>query len=1337
MREMKHLTSLALWAALACGGLASRATLATEPRAGEPAWQSLTQAEQIHAADPTTGGAGHRGRGWVVEGKPGSDRHEDGRPVWRKEGDEIICDSVGYGFLRYASQEFDDFVFAMEVWLGPGSNTGVGFRAPPFDPAQPRATRPSVASYELQLRDDRGQGPSVESSGAVYGVFPPACSAIDEGDVWNAVEIACRGPRITITVNGRIVQDFDESDHADLRDRPRSGYLTLQNHDGEVRFRKLRVRRWEDPLEGSDQPPPGKHVVTVDSVEALSRSLAAPGGQGKTLTCVRLTRDLTIEKPVDIGQREGPVMLLGNGHALRFGLAGQLRVGGGSHGQMFLHDLTFTSPSDSKASRLPMIESQGTRQLHLYRIRAFGRGRTLLRSHDGKAAGSFEQCFVMHAPMSLGSRGGSWRWTRCTFVSRPRQAAIETREGEAQTLLARDCVFSGTDAYGAIRVWDKADVTLDHCLLAMEGPQAMRGTGHGRQRECWFVDPRFHEALAEDAEPIPEEAPAVTNPVLALAASDSRPLAGSGRFRPSPAIEVVNSATISPQPMAPIGTVSHRLAHASQPVLGIPDLEQRLEKRWTRDAYIAAYEQAFDREAWDATLRSLRERKTAAGRFTWAELEPVAQLYAVTHREPYLETIQAFLLHEALHPSGDRNFTLSRVAQCFGLVKRALPTATQQIVEACLADHADQCLVMESGTEMNRGILNALGLVRASNLLPDHPHRVEWERTHRRFWREGLARIRDTNEDSTSYNALWLYNVMQYVEAAGLDERAFYAQHWVRELFERHLLLRDPIGIEPHTTGGQPALTAPAIMEWAGAVYRDGRYRWAAQRAFNFLRAQQGCATAVSREPMFVHVDDTVPPIPPSLASFASSRRYDRDFADKLVLRSGAGAGATAVFVNLFHGGGHGLADGSAIYSLMDGLTPVLAAAGRGSAQDAFSNVVQVRRAGDEFPFGSTWRSDTWRRTWINLRAGNTATGGINIDPGSVTAIGLRCDGTSGGTITVKNLTAVGTGRRELLTGPVELPARKWVPFPIPEQLGLADDEAIEFEWMFSQDTATADVSVFVNSSQPSPATSRWYSFLLDTWRESRVCRLGDFSNVSMASIEVDVHDYAGGDHRQTRDLFVIPGELVWVRDRLQVRSREPLQVGPLWHVRDIDHYGNDWVQASTPSTNWFVPRGAAGGVPHWMEAGVPRSMLLVLPRKPGIENGHVLDAADTSGRPHCLFQRWQGDAACCTSVGFNSCLVLRSDEGMPSDLRKRIDVIHDDDSTAILRFRNWRLVDNPDGGMIHQAGIETDYPLVAIHLDRAGRVVAAAGLGGTMLKVDGVRIDVESPGSAGTRLVR
>ena len=59
---------------------------------------------------------------------------------------------------------------------------------------------------------------------------------------WNAIEIECVGPRITITLNGKKVLDVDQTTVAEIKDKPLKGYINLQNHGTPVHFRNIKLR---------------------------------------------------------------------------------------------------------------------------------------------------------------------------------------------------------------------------------------------------------------------------------------------------------------------------------------------------------------------------------------------------------------------------------------------------------------------------------------------------------------------------------------------------------------------------------------------------------------------------------------------------------------------------------------------------------------------------------------------------------------------------------------------------------------------------------------------------------------------------------------------------------------------------------------------------------------------------------------------------------------------------------------------------------------------------------------------------------------------------------------
>jgi len=63
---------------------------------------------------------------------------------------------------------------------------------------------------------------------------------------WNRYRIVCRGPAITLYVNGALMSQFE--DHRP--DTPRQGVITLQLHKGppmKIEFRNLRIKELKEP----------------------------------------------------------------------------------------------------------------------------------------------------------------------------------------------------------------------------------------------------------------------------------------------------------------------------------------------------------------------------------------------------------------------------------------------------------------------------------------------------------------------------------------------------------------------------------------------------------------------------------------------------------------------------------------------------------------------------------------------------------------------------------------------------------------------------------------------------------------------------------------------------------------------------------------------------------------------------------------------------------------------------------------------------------------------------------------------------------------------------------
>jgi hypothetical protein len=180
--------------------------------------------------------------GWVAEGAKDYKDGDKLKQVWSVKDALLECDGKGFGFLRYAKQEFADFHFHLEYRMAPKCNSGVGIRTVPFDPKKSTATRPSYACYEIQLIDDFGKPPTKLSNASLYRYVAPASNPQKMAGEWNTLDIECAGPKIRIQLNGEKIIDFDQSTDEKLKKNPLKGYVCVQNHGGKIAFRNLWVR---------------------------------------------------------------------------------------------------------------------------------------------------------------------------------------------------------------------------------------------------------------------------------------------------------------------------------------------------------------------------------------------------------------------------------------------------------------------------------------------------------------------------------------------------------------------------------------------------------------------------------------------------------------------------------------------------------------------------------------------------------------------------------------------------------------------------------------------------------------------------------------------------------------------------------------------------------------------------------------------------------------------------------------------------------------------------------------------------------------------------------------
>ena len=178
--------------------------------------------------------------GWVVEGTASNKEGDTSKPNWLVADGKIRCAGKGFGFLRYDTK-LDDFTLSLEYKMEKRCNSGIGIRGIKYTGRA--ETRPSFAGYELQILDDGGKPTTDHSSMSLYRYVAAKANAVKPAGEWNKLEVECRGPKIRVTLNGQVVQDVDQSTVATIKDKPTSGYISLQCHGKPIEFRSITLRK--------------------------------------------------------------------------------------------------------------------------------------------------------------------------------------------------------------------------------------------------------------------------------------------------------------------------------------------------------------------------------------------------------------------------------------------------------------------------------------------------------------------------------------------------------------------------------------------------------------------------------------------------------------------------------------------------------------------------------------------------------------------------------------------------------------------------------------------------------------------------------------------------------------------------------------------------------------------------------------------------------------------------------------------------------------------------------------------------------------------------------------
>ena len=153
--------------------------------------------------------------------------------VWSVENGAIKCAGKNGQWLR-TRKRYGSFILRFEYKISRNGNSGVFVWSP-------LVGRSSRFGMEMQIRGLRKKKVDDDATGAIYDVLAPREDASNPPGAWNRVDIACRDSKVTVNINGRVVQDFDADEVPKLQGRLRRGVIGLQDHGDEVWFRNSRI----------------------------------------------------------------------------------------------------------------------------------------------------------------------------------------------------------------------------------------------------------------------------------------------------------------------------------------------------------------------------------------------------------------------------------------------------------------------------------------------------------------------------------------------------------------------------------------------------------------------------------------------------------------------------------------------------------------------------------------------------------------------------------------------------------------------------------------------------------------------------------------------------------------------------------------------------------------------------------------------------------------------------------------------------------------------------------------------------------------------------------------
>jgi hypothetical protein len=174
------------------------------------------------------------GGGWttLIDGDKGMENFvRVGDANWRAQDGAIVADKGKGGFLM-SKESYKDFDLRIEFWADHNANSGIYMRC------ADRKNLNDKSCYEANIFDQRP-----DQTYATGGIVHRGrlLTPVKAGGKWNVYEIAARGSKLTVVLNGTKTSEFDKVESP-------SGPIALQFGNlpkapgGAIKFRKVQIK---------------------------------------------------------------------------------------------------------------------------------------------------------------------------------------------------------------------------------------------------------------------------------------------------------------------------------------------------------------------------------------------------------------------------------------------------------------------------------------------------------------------------------------------------------------------------------------------------------------------------------------------------------------------------------------------------------------------------------------------------------------------------------------------------------------------------------------------------------------------------------------------------------------------------------------------------------------------------------------------------------------------------------------------------------------------------------------------------------------------------------------